>query len=177
MNYTYLKVFIENYSLPTLIISGTVALINLLYDKFLAEKLPNTARTFLPFVLSILLYYAYDMIFVVNGFAFSKGTFSAGILSGSLSVIMSSSVYKLKNGKPVSFNTRMVLVENLLKGIVSESNLAVTVNEILYILDSEILSKEQEIINTVKKNAELDIDDSDVKAISLLIVKAVSSVK
>lgn len=177
MNYAYLRVFIENYSLPTLAISGVVAILMLLYDKFLASKLPTTVRNFLPFLLSTILYYAYDMVFVVGGFAFSKGTFSAGILSGSLSVIITSSIYKLKSGKIISFDSKTVLIEHILTGIVKQELLKATITEIIAIIDSQGIDKEQVITETISKNLQEQMELTEIKALSTLIVKAVSSVK
>jgi hypothetical protein len=177
MNYVYLRVFIENYSLPTLAISGIVAILMLLYDKFLASKLPTTVRNFLPFLLSTILYYAYDMVFVVGGFVFSKGTLSAGILSGSLSIIITSSIYKLKNGKPISLDNKSVLIEHILTGFISQELLKATVTEIISIINSEIIDKEQVITETISNNSQAQMEIAEIKALSSLIVKAVSSVK
>jgi hypothetical protein len=177
MNYVYLRVFIENYSLPTLAISGIVAILMLLYDKFLASKLPTTVRNFLPFLLSTVLYYAYDMVFVIGGFAFSKGTFPAGILSGSLSVIITSSMYKLKSGKPISLDNKSVLVEHLLTGFIKQELLKSTATEIIAILDDETMDKEHAITEKISQNTQEQMSVAEIKALSSLIVKAVISVK
>ncbi|MBQ8427350.1 MAG: hypothetical protein IJX16_06310 [Clostridia bacterium] len=177
MNYVYLRVFIENYSLPTLIISSIVSVLNLLYDKFCADKLPATVRNFLPFLLSTILYYTYDMIFVLHGFTFSAGTFSAGVLSGSLSVIITASVYKLKNGKPISANAEILLIENLLSNYVKADLISYTASTIKSILDGENEDKEQQIFDTVLKNSDTEINSVELKVMVALIIKAVMAVK
>ena len=176
MDYIYLKVFLENYSLPTLIISAVVSAITLVYDKFLAEKMPAWVRNFMPFVLAIIFYFAFDMIFVIKSFNFSLGTFSAGFLSGSLSIVITSSVYKLKSEKPINVNAVAMLIESLISDYVSSDALYSSVNVIKDIIDNAEINAEEQveeilILNSVNKT------ELEIKAISALIVKAVSAVK
>lgn len=177
MNYVYLRVFIENYSLPTLVISAIVAIMNLLYDKFFAEKLPSKVRNLIPFLLSILLYFAYDMIFVLHNFTFSPGTFSAGILSGSLSIVLTTSVYKLKSGKPISINAETMLIEHILSSFVSAELISNTATEIKAILDENNQDLEEQIIQCITKNCQSEINSIELKAMATLMIKAVKAIK
>ncbi len=177
MNYVYLRVFIENYSLPTLIISAIVAIMNLLYDKFFAEKLPTAVRNLVPFLLSILLYFAYDMIFVLQDFTFSAGTFSAGILSGSLSIVLTTSVYKLQNGKPISVNAEHMLIERLLEGYVTAELIDYTASTVKAILDEDNENAEEQIVLFLTENCNANLNQIELKAMVSLIIKAVKAIK
>lgn len=176
MDYVYLRVFLENYSLPTLIISAIISVITLIYDKFFADKLPVIIRNFLPFFLGVILYFAYDMLFVLKCFSFSAGTFSAGFLSGSLSVIMTSSLYRLKHGKPLNINAVHVLIENLISDYVNADSLCTTVDVIKGLIDKDINLAQAQIEDLLSSQA-LNTDKAELKAISYLIVKAVTAVK
>jgi hypothetical protein len=171
-----LKVFLENYSLPTLIISAVVSAITLVYDKFLAQKMPTWIRNFIPFILAIIFYFAYDMLFVLKSFSFSLGTFSAGFLSGSLSIVITASIYKLKSGKPINVNAIAVLIESLISDYVSDDAIFSSVNVIQDILDSDVASAEEQIEEILACNS-VNKTELELKAISALIVKAVSAVK
>lgn len=177
MNYTYLIVFVENYSLPTLTIAGLVAVLSLIYDRFFANRLPVYVKNVFPFILSIIFYYTFDMIFVLRSFCFSAGTFSAGILSGSLSIIIKASVYRLKDGKSVNVDNQALIIENLLTGLVKQDLVHVVINEIKEILNGETLDKELAIINTLTQNTNEKHDSIELKVIASIIVKAVSAVK
>lgn len=179
MDYIYLREFLENYSLPTLIIAGIVALLTLIYDRFLSEKLPNVIRNFIPFTLAVVFYFAYDMVFIVKGFSFSRGTFSAGMLSGSLSVIITSAVYKLKNGKTFNLNCDKAntIIESLISDyVIAENitNVASALKEIVAINDN---NAHQDVYNTLVENALNEFNEYELKALSLLIIKAVQAIR
>ncbi len=177
MDYIYLREFLENYSLPTLIIAVTVAVLSLLYDKFLSSKLPNVIRNFIPFALSIVMYFAYDMIFVVKNFTFSAGTFSAGMLSGSLSVILTSSVYKLKSGKPLSTNATYIVIESLISDYVIADKLGIVVNTLSQITSSQDDNTQQNVLATLSENVCGEFNESELKALAVLIIKAVQAIR
>ncbi len=176
MDYVYLRVFLENYSLPTLVISAIISVITLIYDKFFADKLPLAIRNFLPFFLGIVLYYAYDMIFVLKCFSFSVGTFSAGFLSGSLSIIMTSSIYKLKSGKPLNTNAVSVLIENLIADYVNRESLYSMVEIIKGLIENDVNTAQAKIEDLLSNQA-VETDKIELKAISYMLVKAVTAVK
>ena len=176
MDFVYLRVFLENYSLPTLVISVAVMVLNLIYDRFFADKFPLIVKNFLPFTLAIVFYYTYDMIFVLNAFTFTKGTFSAGILSGSLSIIMSSSIYKLKNGSGLTTDVIYLLIESLISDYVNKDTLCTTTNLIKNLIESDGESKEERITSTLKDNSSI-ATETELKALSCLIIKAVTSLK
>lgn len=177
MNYVYLKDFLENYSLPTLTIAVLVSVIVLIYDKFLSAKSPKTIRNFLPFVLAIALYFAYNAIFVCRAFVFSADAFSAGILSGSLSVIITSSFYKIKSGKPIAVNAVAIIIESLIAGYVNDSVLSTTANLIGDILDKEPDLALEKVTETITENSSTPISAIELKSVSSLIIKAVTAIK
>ena len=176
MNYVYLKEFFANYTLPTCIIAIAVAILTLLYDKFLSDKLPMLVRSYAPFVLSIVFYIAYDMIFVIKAFSFNESAFYAGLLSGSLSAVIVSSIMRIRRGKPLSLSTTALLIESIITGYVREENLTAVAKGIEEILAENLLQPDQDrLINFIKENSESEFSDEELNGLTQLIINAVKS--
>ena len=75
-----LQDILTSYSLPTIIIAVIVCSASLTLNKFF-NKLPKTLKVYIPFLISIVLYYIYDMAFVLHEFTFKSETLYAGIFS------------------------------------------------------------------------------------------------
>ena len=178
MDYILLKDFLAYYSLPTLIVAVIVVILTLLSDKFLGDKIPELLRSFMPFILSIVIYFAYDMIFVCGKFVLKTDALYAGILSGSLSVIIFKSIKKVMNGKPLTLSATALLIEGIIESYVSENVLIDTVNAIEALFSDE--SKKDTIIDDVKEllsiSTENATSEEELLKISALLVKAVKSV-
>ncbi len=177
MNDLFLQDFLVSYSLPTLIVSVIVCTVSITLNKFF-DKLPKLIKAYLPFLLAIILYFLYDIIFILKTFKLRQETLYAGILSASLSVIICSVIRKLKEGKSVNVNKTILLIEGILEGYVNQSVLTQTA----YIIEEILLNcqdnveQEKQVECTLKENSD-ELIETDLKYLSKLIIKAVSSIK
>ncbi|MBE7083108.1 MAG: hypothetical protein E7373_00715 [Clostridiales bacterium] len=178
MDFVFLKDFLSDYSLPTLIISSIVAIISLVLDKFLSEKLPVGMKNYIPFGLAIIAYFIYDMIFVCFAFSFRTEAIGAGILCGSLSTIVVSIAGKIKKGEPIPLNATTLLIEKLLEDYVSKESAIATALIIEELIESSNKEKgdsltKLEIYEALKKQSEINLSDQQYYYIAGLILSSV----
>ena len=175
MDYLLLQDFLVTYSLPTLIVAVIVSAVSLTLNKFFVNA-PKLLKAYLPFLLAILLYFCYDMLFVERAFLLNKHAFYGGILSGSLSAIISSALKKILNGKPIGVSATVLLIEGILDGYIANHLLTKTALDIepaLSLEDGE--QKEQQIINTISYNCS-SLSSDQVIRLAKLIISAVKQV-
>jgi flagellar biosynthesis protein FliQ len=99
MDYILLKEFFADYSLPVLIIALVIGVVKFFVDKFLVKNINRVFLSYAPFILCVVLYTAYDMLFVLKSFALTYQSLYAGLLSGSLSVIFCPMIEKVVQEK------------------------------------------------------------------------------
>ncbi len=177
MNNLLLQDFLVSYSLPTLIVAIIVCTVSLTLNKFF-DKMPKLLKVYLPFLLAILLYFCYDMIFVIKAFSFRHETLCAGILSASLSVILSSSLNKIFQGKPFNVNKTILLIEGILEGYISQTSLTQTAYIIEEILLNcqDVIEQERQVEDLLKQNGD-QLIIAEASHLTKLIIEAVSSIK
>lgn len=176
MDYLFLQDFLVSYSLPTLAVAGITCFVRLILQKFFCS-LPKLVKSYIPFLLAIILYFGYDMIFVTKGISFSKGAFYGGILSGSLSVVFCSTITKIFKGKPISANATILLIEGILNGYIAQDLLTKTAIQIEKVLsgdDSTIF--EEQVIDAITYNSS-DLTTADIVHLAKLIITGVKSIK
>ena len=176
MNYLFLQDFLVSYSLPTLAVAGIICMVRLLLNKFFGS-LPKLVKSYIPFLLAIILYFAYDIIFVTKSVIFTKGALYGGILSGSLSVIFYSTITKIFKGKPISANTTILLIEGILNVYVAKDLLtktAVQIEKTLTGEDSTIF--EQQVIDALTYNSS-NLTSADAVHLAKLIIAGVKSLQ
>ncbi len=174
MDYILLQEFFATYSLPVLVIALVIGIIKVIADKYLAKKLPQFILAYSPFLLCMLLYNAYEMIFVLKSFEFSTQSVYAGLLSGSLSVVIASILRKIAGGKPLNVSQTVLLIEGLLHGFISDNLITKTAIEVEKVLLSncaeEVIS--EQVKNTILMNANDTISNDQLLNLSHVIVKA-----
>ena len=178
MDFILLKDFLTYYSLPTLCVSVAVSLLTFLVDKKFKNKLPDHLRSFLPFILAVIFYFAYDIIFVCNEFMIKTDALYAGILSGSLSIIICKSVKKIASGKPLTFSATVLLIEGILQEYISENkvfDVAIKLDKLLSSNDKSNPNKEN-VINELKLHAE-NLSESELSHLADLLIVATKTVK
>ena len=177
MDDLFLQDFLVSYSLPTLIVSVIVCTVSLTLNKFF-DKMPKLLKVYLPFLMAIILYFLYDMIFVIKTFSFRQETFYAGILSASLSVILSSSLSRIFQGKPFSVNKTILLIEGILEGYISQTSLSQTAYIIEEILLNcqDAIEQQKQVENVLKENGD-ELIIREASHLTKLIIEAVSSIK
>ena len=178
MDYILLKDFLARYSLPTLIIAFVCAIASIIIDLCFKQRLPRLVKSYIPFLTAIVLYFAYDMIFVLKAFSFSDASFYAGILSGSLSVLIKKTALKIAQGKNIGISATALLIEGLLSGYVSDGALTETARVLEKILLSENLDENDavdQVILTIKEKVEVEKSETELMHLAKLIVSAVKS--
>ena len=178
MELNLLKEFLLSYSLPTVIIALIVGIVGFLTERFIKVKIPQFILTYAPFVISVIIYFAYNMIFVVKAFYFNTEVVYAGLLSGSLSVIIKETIKKLISGKRINLSTTALLIEGLINGYVKNdalSSTAVLIENIINKKDDQTKTTES-IFATLKDNS-TDIDEQDLLSLAALIIAAVTAIE
>lgn len=183
MNFVYLKEFLSDYSLPTLIIAGVVALISIIIDKFFTKKLSVGVKNYIPFLLSIFLYIAYDMAFVLTAFAFRVESFYAGVLCGSLSAIIVSIANKIKKGEPIPLSATTLLIERLLQGYLNKESATATALILEKLFDSAENESDgysltaTDVSEAIKGQPDINLSEGDLYYLSMLIYNSVTEFK
>ena len=178
MNFVYLKDFLEAYSLPSLIIAVIVAVLMAVSDKLLKDRLPTLVKLYAPFVLSVLIYFTYDIIFISGEFSFRSDVFYAGVLSGSLSAVFSGIISSIRRGEPISLNAVLLLIESILCELVPEKSLRKTALNLEKItmesgLDETVLATR--LAETIKAYSDKALSDEEFIAVAKLIIEGINS--
>ena len=177
MDFILLKNFFADYSLPTVIIALTVGVGCFFANKFLKNKIPQFVLLVAPFALSIIFYFAYDMIFVSKAFVFSSDALIAGLLCGSLSTIVKSAVLRISKGKPLPVSATVLLIENIISGYVTDAYQTAVSLENLINEDKALEEQCDAIANVIKLNADKNISEDELTVITTLIIQAVKTLK
>ncbi|MBO7345495.1 MAG: hypothetical protein J6U92_06125 [Clostridia bacterium] len=182
MDLIYLKEFLSNYSFSTLIIASVIAVVTLILDKFLSKKLSATLKTYIPFILSILVNVVYDMYFVINSFALRVESVYAGVLCGSLSAIIVSVINKIKKGEPIPLSATTLLIERILRGYLTKESATTTALILEKLFDrAETQNGDKitanDVSNAIKEQVSDQISENDLYHISTLIFHSVNEFK
>lgn len=179
MDYILLEDFFANYSLPVIVIAVIVGVVKLLLEKFCDLKMPKFVCAYMPFLLCIILYSVFDMAFVLKKFAFTAHALYAGLLSGSLSVVICSTLKKIISGKPIITNQTILLIEGLIHGFISDNCISATAVKLEQIFDQDYSDEllTNHVVNTLKENAQPIFSEDDLLHLSLLVTQAVKTLK
>lgn len=179
MDLVLLKDFLSDYSLPTVVIAVFTGTLSFIGEKLLKEKLPKVVKIYAPFLLSALLYLAYDAIFVKKAFCLNSEAFYAGLLSGSLSKVFYSTVKRIANGKNAGLSTVALLIEGLISEYVEEEKLSAAVGAITELLLNSERSADvgNEILSVIKKGSVKEFSDEELLLLVAIIIKSVESLK
>ena len=123
MDFVFLENFFAGFTVPTVIIAIISGTVNVLFDKFLADKVNATLRNYAVFMLAVILYVSFDALFVLKAFEIRTQTLYSGILSGSLSMILSSAFKRISEGKSIGGSATRLLIESLIEEYVSANSI------------------------------------------------------
>ena len=180
MDLLVLENFFNSFSLPTVIISISVAIVYSVTYFFVGEKMPKLVKTYLPFIMGIVIFICYDMIFVSRAFLISQEGFYAGVLCGSISIIITTAIKKVKRGERINLSSTALLIQGILEGYLNQSN-AVAVAIMLENLIEQANEDEQtsitveQLAKTITENTEYKFPESELYNLAALILSAVNS--
>lgn len=197
MEFALYTEFFSSFSLPTLIIAIIVATACSIADKILKDKISYAIKNQIPFILSVILNFLYDAIFVSFELAFSGEALLSGILSGSVATIITTLVSKITNGECIDANkgATLLLIEGLLRGLLPDSAITEAAFAIEQILlgsdknssqtDGEDFIKHKEkqtieqIVSIIKQNktdVQINVEsDEQLYVIAELIIQSVNA--
>ena len=181
MDYSLVKDFLADFSLPTVIIALSVTVICFFVEKIFKDKVPYFFSVQLPFILAVAITLSIDMLFISRAFVLRKQTLISGILCGSLSIIFKRAVSNFKSGKSV-FNLQgeILLIEELLKGVIDDEAIKATALAIKSLIDcaDHNVEKEQinsQIIEVIYENLNKPLTEEEIRKLSILILQSISS--
>ena len=168
------KNFLATYTLPTVVIAIFVGVLNFICDKFLYDKISATARNYLTFLLAIISYFLYETVFIKKSFSLTLETIYAGLISGSLSTVISCALNKISCGNTVS-NAVKLLIEGILDGLISKHSMHATVNSLekLFASEFEDTTLKEQIINIIAESVITPLSDEEFEKLALLIIHSI----
>ncbi len=174
MDFIYILRFLENYSVPTLVISVIVSVLTYLIKRYLIKKTSAIKICYLPFLLGILLYFAFYLIFMFDKFQTSlEEIVYSGIVCGALSVAISMTAINLVQGKK-----DRNLVVSAIKGTLLE--FVETVDEKVVKSVEIVITRggsADEIVEELKKLFDDSVSEEQLNFIADLILTTVNSLK
>ena len=179
MDFVLIKDFFKSFSLPTLIIAVFVSAISILCDKFVGNKINSTIKHYGAFALSVILYFLYDVVFVLHSFSYRSESLYAGILAGSLSTIISCAITRIIQGKTIRVSATALLIERLIKDFVCEDRLCQVVNMIENIIlsSNDENAWEEQVKELLTAHSTENVDKTQINDIAVLLINSVNSLK
>ncbi|MBQ9513729.1 MAG: hypothetical protein IJR66_01940 [Clostridia bacterium] len=158
--------FLSAFSLPILLIAFLTLSISFLADKFLFYKLPDIVKTLFPFIVSILLYFIYDLI-SSSKLSVNIETVSSGVMCGFLSSILFTFINNLKSGK-INFDPLALSIQGLIKYYANDSySLSIKIANVIRVnYDAVSTEKLRNIVTIILKKSCNNITDEDIDKIS-----------
>ncbi len=182
MNNLNLEELFSKYGLSTIIIAIVCSIIDYVLDKTLLKKAHVLIKNLIPIVLSVIITIIYQWLVASETFIFSKVLVS-GLVTGTISIVISITVKKISNGESVTINPAVLLLEGILDGLVEDNKKTEVLQKIDFVLstigidgldDSELFEKIESII---KDNANSLLKENDLTAIVEIIIKTIKSEK
>ncbi len=176
MDLLLLKNFLTTYSLPTVAIAIILGVLNFICDKFFYDIISATVRNYLTFLLAIISYFLYETIFITKGFSLTIETVYAGLISGSLSTVISCALNKISSGNSVS-NVVKLLIEGILDGLTFKHSLHATVRSLekLFASEFEDATLKEQIINIIAESVINPLSEEEFEQIALLIIHSIKA--
>lgn len=171
-----LNEFFADYSLPTLIVSVTVAIFIIVADKFLTDKIPQIIINIAPFIIAIILYFAYDIIFVCKCFLLRVEALYSGILCASFAHVIRSVLSRISKGKPIGLSTTILMIESILSSyVIDPCKTASDIDNLLSVDEGcDLILQISEII---KLNLKEEVSEEQLLILANLVVKGTNSIK
>ena len=178
MDYLFILNVLTSYSLPTLIIAVIVSALSIVLDLIFKNKIPTNIKLNAPFFIAFLLCFVYDTAFVLNSFILREETITFGIVSGSLSVVIIRTFFSVVNGKSLTTDTALLLIEGIIEELIEPSSVKTVSVMIKNVIDtpSTIEDQKTEIVEIIVVNCYKDLPAEQIESVATLILKSVSAI-
>ena len=191
MNFIDTLIFLQSYSLPTVVIALTVAVIFYVLNVIFKDKIPDFVNTFLPPICCLLFYFLFDVLFISRGFIFKVETLSAGIICASLCFLLSALIDKIHavvtkgSFSDVDFSPEKLAVSEVIDDYVAINDLSAVTDKIISILsafdftlsDADEQSLINEISNVIIANALKNNSEIELLALAKTIITTYKAIK
>lgn len=159
---------LDAYGIITCIFSAGIFIVTEIVSLIFKNK--PAFLNYLPFFLGITVEAVY---LIIKGEWTFLGMLGGGVICGSLSEILSAVLYRIKNGKKLCFDAKLLLVEGIVKDFLPEEKVKDVSEKICALL------KEENATNKIAEVLKENIPDgkTDIFGLATLIVTSVLSVK
>ena len=178
MNLILIQDFFADYSISSVIIAIIVGIATYFTSKIKTLSKQRSFLYLLHFFLSIALTFVYNLILGKQN-ALNLQTLSAGIMSGSLSLVIKVLLNKIINGEKLPNDKVSLLIAGLIDGYVKKDAIQVVISFVKGLLCGEESSAtaEDDAINQIafnlKQHSFEDYTDGDIFALACLIFASV----
>ena len=182
MDYQNLINLLQTFGLPTITITLIISIVFYILNKNV--QLKYGIKYYAPIILGIVLYSAYDMIFITKAFDLRIECVFSGSISGVLSFSFSASFNRIINGKPLTNDLNILTVEGIIGDFVKDNQTQKVSKEIVKIYHSALSYETydetyliEEFFLVIKKYSLDKITDDEIVSVASLTVKALNGIK
>ncbi len=178
MQLNNIQAFLGLFDVKTLGVAVAVCTVMAVLKKVLKDKLKKSVSVYLPTVLATVFQFALKLALYGTEFAFSSETLYEGLVTGSVSTVLSVAVNKLIAGKSVG-SPAVMIIESILSEIVKKENMQSVTEEILIITEQDFTKeqKTQMVSEIIFNYTNLEMDDEQRETLSMFILNSVSAIK
>ena len=178
MQLNNLQLFLGSIDLLTAIVAVCVCVIMTILKKVLKDKLKTSISVYLPTVLAIVIHFILKTITDGIYSSLSITTVYNGLISGSVSTVISVAITRFISGKPFS-TPKIMIIEGILKEIINKEHIQSATEEILLVIeeDDDEFTKTRKVSEIIFNYTNLEMGDEQLKTLSVFIVNSISQIK
>lgn len=178
MQLNNLQLFLGSIDLLTVLVAVSVCIVMTILKKVLKEKLKTSISVYLPTLLAIAIHFIVKTITDGINSSLALDTVYNGLISGSVSTVITVAINKLLNGKPIS-SPKIMIIEGILKEIINKEHIQSVTEEILLVFEEcdDDDTKTRKISEIIFNYTNLEMGDEQLKTLSVFIVNSVSQIK
>lgn len=178
MEFNNFEAFLDYCDLYTLLVSIATSIIVWAVKKIFKDKLPFGISLYLSPVLAVVLQFIVKLLFNDINIAFTMDTVYEGLISGSVSTIITAFIGRIIKGKPAD-PPAVMFVKGTVDKIVAEKDLNQFSEEILSLINEKTGDEEkiEKICGIIRTYSNQEMEENDVTALSFYLLNSVSALK
>ena len=178
MQLNNLQLFLGSIDLLTAIVAVCVCVIMTILKKVLKEKLKTSISVYLPTVLAVVIHFTITTITDGIYCSLSINTIYDGLISGSVSTVISVAITRFINGKPLT-SPKIMIIEGILKEIINKEHIQSVTQEILLVVeeDDDEFTKTTKVSEIIFNYTNLEMGEEQLQTLSVFIVNSISQIK